>query len=110
ENERKLIEHTPRYDPGGAIMTHRTLAVRIDLSNSQMVSGGPSMKSLVPCDMEILGKEMSPGFQMLIQRGPMQIARTPRMGLQLIRLRVLERETSGNSSSTLPDMSRGCHY
>ena len=56
ENERQLIEHTPRYDPGGAIMTHRTLAVQINLSNSQMVCGGPSMKSLVPCDMEILGK------------------------------------------------------
>src|SRR5437762_10169599 len=41
ENERQLIEYTPKYDPGAAItcIMHHTLAVRIDLSNSQMVCG-----------------------------------------------------------------------
>src|SRR5437762_6720676 len=46
-NERQLIEDTPKYDPGGAITMHRTLAVRINLSNSEMVCGGPSVKSLL---------------------------------------------------------------
>ena len=35
---------------------------------------------------------MSAGFQMLIQRALMQSACTPRMSLQLIRLRALERK------------------
>ena len=35
---------------------------------------------------------MSPGFQMLILWALMQIARSARMGIQLVRLRALERE------------------
>ena len=48
EVERGLIEHTPKRDPGGAIMIVRTLAVEIHLWNSQMVCGGPLVKSLLP--------------------------------------------------------------
>ena len=50
EDERQLIEHTPKHDPGGAIMMDPTLAVRIHLTNSQMVCGRPSGKSLLPSE------------------------------------------------------------
>src|SRR5438045_3839305 len=48
EIERQLIEHTPKHDPGCAIMILHTLAVRIDFSITEMVRGGPMVKSLFP--------------------------------------------------------------
>ena len=90
EIERKLIEHTPEHDPGGATMIQPTLAVQLHLWNNQMVGGGPSVKSLFPgATRKFLGNwpEMSPGFQMLIHWGLMQSARAPKMGIQLVRLR-----------------------
>src|SRR5438046_867886 len=46
--ELQLIEHTPKHDPGGAIMILHTLAVQTNLWNSEMVCGGPMVKSLFP--------------------------------------------------------------
>src|SRR5881392_687066 len=48
EIQRQRIGHTPKHDPGRAIMTLPTLAVHLDLWNSRMVCGGPSVKSLYP--------------------------------------------------------------
>src|SRR5437773_5588118 len=53
------------------------------------------MRSLLlspPFPYTTLFRSMSPGFQMLIRRGLMQLARTPRLGIQLVRLRSQERE------------------
>src|SRR5437762_11494599 len=66
ENERQLIEHTSKHHPGGAMLILRTLAVEINLWNSQMVCGGPSVDSLLPRGNEKsveIGLEMSPGSQ-----------------------------------------------
>src|SRR5207244_13517266 len=54
-----------------------------------------SVKSLFPgATRKFWGNrlEMGSGFQMLIHWGLMQIARAPRMGIQLVRLRSQERE------------------
>ena len=48
EIDRQPIEHTPKHDPGGAIMIADTLAVQLNLSTSQMVCGRPLVKSLLP--------------------------------------------------------------
>ena len=50
---------------------------------------------------------MSPGFQTLILWGLMQIARSARMGIQLVRLRALERDIVRHPSQHTPKHDPG---
>ena len=50
EIDRQVPGHTPKDDPGGAIVIVHTLAVQTNLANNQIVCGGPSVKSLLPCE------------------------------------------------------------